>query len=122
MAEFEATRNGLSRRDLLKRGALAGGLAWTAPLVRSVWTPAYAQSGNFEACCQCSQSPPFPRVEEGLSCESCAQYCLGHGGVKVYTRGVGCLKLGQGCRPTDTCPQIPCAWEQQGPQKLKRAR
>ena len=36
---------GLSRRDLIKRGVIAGGLAWTAPvLVQSMTSPAGAQT------------------------------------------------------------------------------
>ena len=38
-------QRGLSRRDLIKRGVIAGGLAWTAPvLVQSITSPAGAQT------------------------------------------------------------------------------
>jgi hypothetical protein len=121
MDEFEAPRR-VSRRDLLKRGAVAGGLLWTAPVIQSLRTPAFAASGDFEACCQCSQSPPFPGIKVGLSCTDCAAACAAHGGVRSYTRGVGCAVVGHGCAPTDTCPELPCAWESTGPQKLKRTK
>ena len=40
-------RGGLSRRDIIKRGAIAGGVAWTAPLlIESIASPAGAISGG----------------------------------------------------------------------------
>ena len=47
---------GLSRRELLRRGAIAGGtLLWVAPTIQSLAPVASAQelSGSFRACCQC---------------------------------------------------------------------
>ena len=40
----QRTTNGLSRRQLLTRGAIAGGLVWAAPVIRS--TAAYATTAN----------------------------------------------------------------------------
>jgi hypothetical protein len=40
----EAAPSGLSRRQLLTRGAIAGGLVWAAPVIRS--TAAYATTAN----------------------------------------------------------------------------
>jgi hypothetical protein len=34
---------GLTRRELIRRGAIAGGLAWSAPMLQSLGTPAFAQ-------------------------------------------------------------------------------
>src|SRR5206468_13009371 len=44
---------GLSRRELLRRGAIAGGtLVWAAPVLRSLNTPAYAAGLTpFHSCC-----------------------------------------------------------------------
>jgi hypothetical protein len=40
-------RSGISRRDLIKRSAIAGGIAWTAPLIiDSIASPAGAISGG----------------------------------------------------------------------------
>ena len=36
--------NGLSRRDLIKRGAVVGGVVWAAPVVSSMANPAFASS------------------------------------------------------------------------------
>jgi hypothetical protein len=35
-------RRGLTRRDLIKRGAVAGGVIWAAPVIESLVSPAYA--------------------------------------------------------------------------------
>lgn len=43
--EPDQSDRSVSRRDLLRRGAIAGGLAWTAPLViQSLTVPAGAQT------------------------------------------------------------------------------
>jgi hypothetical protein len=121
MAEPEMGRERLTRRDALRRGAVAGGaLLWTAPVIHSLATPAYAATPGSEACCQCSRTPPFPGLLKGLTCAECADRCAGHGGVKSFTRGAGCLAVGQACVPSDACPQVPCAWGSKGPQRLKR--
>jgi hypothetical protein len=50
---------GLTRRDLLRRGAVVGGtLLWAAPAVQSITQPAFAQeqTGSVRyACCWCKQ-------------------------------------------------------------------
>lgn len=43
----EETRTGISRRQLIKRGAVVGGAAiWVPPVVQSLRLPAYAQVGS----------------------------------------------------------------------------
>jgi hypothetical protein len=48
---------GLSRRQLLKRGAVVGGtLMWAAPTIQSLASPAFAQMGaspGRHGCCYC---------------------------------------------------------------------
>lgn len=48
---------GISRRSLLRRGAVVGGtLMWTAPMVKSLTPAAFAQQGpspGASACCYC---------------------------------------------------------------------
>lgn len=58
----ETTSGGLSRRNLLKKGAIAGGIAWTAPVISSLATPAAAavqgpSPGSF-SCCHCYNGSP----------------------------------------------------------------
>lgn len=43
---------GISRRELLRRGAVVGGtLAWATPLIQSLTPPAYAQMGPSPGTC-----------------------------------------------------------------------
>ena len=47
---------GLTRRDLLRRGAVVGGtLLWVAPVIQSITPPAFAQqtSPALVSCCKC---------------------------------------------------------------------
>jgi hypothetical protein len=123
MPQVEASRRGLTRRDVLRRGAVAGGtLLWAAPVIQSIRTPAYAASPEYEACCQCAKPPPFPGVLKGLSCADCAEACIGHGGVRLYTRGIGCQARDQTCIPTNSCGPVPCAWESNGPEQPRRIK
>jgi hypothetical protein len=121
MPQLEASR-GMTRRDVLRRAAVAGGtLLWAVPVIQSIRTPAYAASQELHACCQCAK-PPFPGVLKGLSCADCAAACIGHGGVRLYTRGIGCQARDQTCVPTDSCQRVPCAWESNGPEKPRRIK
>jgi hypothetical protein len=62
---------GLTRRDLLRRGAIVGGtLLWAAPAVQSITKPAYANTVQGSAryyCCYCWR----PTKPGGTSC-TCA--------------------------------------------------
>src|SRR5437763_17209287 len=40
----EREQQGLSRRDVIKRAAVVGAVAWTAPVISSIRTPAFAAS------------------------------------------------------------------------------
>jgi hypothetical protein len=95
----------LSRRDLLKRGAVVGGLMWTAPVVLSIRTPAYAQSPELHACCQCNEPYPWPALVDGVDCQECQDFCDGHGGVKMYRRGSICSATNAVCDDRPECPQ-----------------
>jgi hypothetical protein len=35
---------GVTRREIIKRAAIAGGVAWAAPVIQSITTPAFAQT------------------------------------------------------------------------------
>ncbi len=66
---------GLSRRDVLKRGGIVAGVAWTAPVLMSVMTPAAAVSPcppNTQACTTTSGSTiccPIPA--SGIPPDTC---------------------------------------------------
>lgn len=42
---------GVSRRDLLKRGAVVGAVVWAAPVVQSLSSPAFAQAAGGSPLC-----------------------------------------------------------------------
>ena len=87
---------GLTRRDLLRRGAVVGGtLLWVAPAIQSLSPAARAQNSDVGserfACCSCSGRPQHsdkctndggpeghPPADEPqfLSDEGCRDYCL----------------------------------------------
>jgi hypothetical protein len=68
---------GLTRRDLLRRGAVVGGtLLWAAPAVQSITQPAFAgeQNGTVRhACCFCTN----PTKQQQFPAEA---HCDGLGG------------------------------------------
>ena len=88
MADQE--KNGLNRREFLRKAAITGTIAWAIPVVQSVAaTPAYAQqlspgcpqsddpagsggscTGTCHAVCQANTSPP---TDCGTSCASVCQ-------------------------------------------------
>jgi hypothetical protein len=91
---------GLSRRDLLRRGAVVGGtLLWAAPAVQSITQPAFAQeqTGSVRyACCWCRHGKFAPSVTCGTQGSSgplasdadCERYCKevnGGGGHEFHT-------------------------------------
>jgi hypothetical protein len=45
------SHDGVSRREILKRAAIAGGVAWAAPVIQSITTPAFAQVSPFCTGC-----------------------------------------------------------------------
>lgn len=116
------SRPRLSRRDLLRRGAVVGGLIWTAPVIQSVASPAFAASPEYLSCCQCGEAPGFESKVGPLTCADCRAYCAGHKGVKVYARGTDCISADKICVPTDHCPKVPCAWQGTGPVELEPIR
>jgi hypothetical protein len=103
VAEPGETQKGLTRRDLLKRGAVAGAIVWSAPIVLSIRTPAYA--ATFHACCQCNDAFPWPALVNGVTCQQCQDFCTGHGGVQVYRKGSVCSATNAVCDDRAECPQ-----------------
>lgn len=63
----EAT--GTSRRDILKRSAIVGGLLWAAPVVAGLGTAAYADPSL--NCCQFSNPAPACTHQSGLPKPEC---------------------------------------------------
>lgn len=116
-------RRGISRRDLLKRGAIVGGtLLWAAPVVESLAAPAFASTSPvFQSCCECAGTKNGNTVYYALvddyDCATCESACpnaappgvtSGHM-VKLY-HGTNCQTQGGTnsgmCAVVSTCPDI----------------
>jgi hypothetical protein len=83
---------GLSRRQLLKRGAVVGGtLMWATPLIQTIGSPAFAHdvpgTPRF-GCCECTGCPSPPGNPQGLFCAE--NGCLGQAGCEAFCARNGC--------------------------------
>jgi hypothetical protein len=100
--DSETPNNRISRRRMLKRIGAAGAVAWSAPILSSVRTPAFAQYGP----------PPQPQCA-GATCLTFAQCSLTNPDCVCVTTGTGtgtcvpgstqCAPLSD-CGPGNTCP------------------
>ena len=73
---------GLTRREVLRRGAIVGGtLLWVTPAIQSLTPNAYAhhQVGSFKACCQCTGTRSHPKgcSVDAISYNECFDRCGG---------------------------------------------
>jgi hypothetical protein len=114
MAEIEGSgknrETGITRRELIKRGAFVGGtVVWATPVIQSVASPAMAQRGSPDCgCCYCFNGPPDnptddlcnengdsgPRADPA----ACAAFCAGQG----FADSHQCSEFVGGC----ACHQI----------------
>jgi hypothetical protein len=111
MPELGESREGLTRRDLLKRTAVAGAIAWSAPVILSIRTPAYAASPGIRSCCQCVTPGDSnePCESDHFTCEACQSFCEGKGGILKYAQGEGCSCIRGVCTGFDgPCDQKAC--------------
>ncbi|MGH2699632.1 MAG: hypothetical protein ACRDJL_10630 [Actinomycetota bacterium] len=79
---------GVSRREMLRRSAIAGGtLLWAAPVIQTL-TPTLAQAGSMSVnkCCFCSNArrkalPPTQCINNGMppNADACRAVCTGLG-------------------------------------------
>ena len=68
---------GLTRRDLMKRGAIVGGtLLWAAPVIQSITAPS-AYAASLHACCQCARrnKSGVRCAQDDISPSECAAQC-----------------------------------------------
>ena len=84
----------ISRRSLIKKGAIAGGaMMWATPVVQSLTMPAGAATPEHN-CCSCNQDiiPGFVTcVSNGITQAECDNLCSTLGGVKAYNAPGNCL-------------------------------
>ena len=89
---------GISRRQLMKRGAVVGGtILWAAPVIQSLSAPAFAQTNTPKpdnTCCACKQ----PNPQTGAHCQTngftqaqCDAFCGGANNVESYTQNADCI-------------------------------
>jgi hypothetical protein len=86
---------GMSRRDLLRRGAVVGGaLLWVAPAIQSLTPPAYAQTVSVQAhtCCSCYKKGPtgVQCQQDHFTYEACVATCGRVSNVREYKVGWLC--------------------------------
>ena len=77
---------GISRRDLLKRSAVAGGVIWAAPVLTS--GTAWGQAST----CDCDGSPVYTKIAgvAGNDAQTCNNQCLNPDNLPSI--GFGCLQ------------------------------
>lgn len=78
MTEQERREKGVSRRTALKRIGAAGAIAWVAPVVSSLTTPAYAGTVVDSGCTDCAGDFCTGQGSCGEGC-GCAQRVDGAG-------------------------------------------
>jgi hypothetical protein len=94
---------GMSRRDLFRRGAVLGGaLVWVSPAIRSITSPAYAQTPSVRvtSCCACIKRTKHNNQTlcvEDLTLVDCQDFC-GAGNLESYLVAAECNSAGN-CVP-----------------------
>lgn len=126
--ERDSSPNRIDRREALKRGAIVTGAAWTAPVLLSMRSPAFAQypPGCEEGCryvIQLQDPPPYtcgPCVTDPGCAHSCTgdDFCSGPSCARVtsieledgFVRFCTDCQLQGGETVCETCPGgVPCA-------------
>jgi hypothetical protein len=89
---------GMSRRDLLRRGAVLGGtLAWITPAIQSLTAPAFANTPSEleTTCCACRKRTPTGNLcTEDLTLADCQAFCVREGNVEAFVVGGICNSYG----------------------------
>jgi hypothetical protein len=112
---------GVSRRELMRRGAVVGGtLLWTAPVVQSLSPKAFAaQSPAVSVCCFCTNTARSKcRCFNGGSlpghkstADGCKKYCAGLGlsvsQFQITTSG--CFECSSTGHCDGGCKKVPCS-------------
>lgn len=67
----------ISRRTLIKAGAIVGGTVWAAPVIDSFVSPAFASGSSQYGCCACYNADGvlISGAADGLTAASCAAFC-----------------------------------------------
>lgn len=91
---------GISRRDLLKRSAVAGGVLWVTPALTS--GTAWGQTGS----CDCDGSPVYTKIagSSGSDAQTCNNQCLNPDDIQGV--GFDCLEKNGYVASTQTSNDI----------------
>lgn len=90
---------GISRRQLIRRGAVVGGtVLWAAPVVQSLTTPALGQTLYDGQGCPCNATACALRVSGLVSLTACGNPCVADAQVNV---GGGTITSGTLCATTE---------------------
>lgn len=86
----------LTRREVLRRGAVVGGtLLWVTPAIQSLTPNAFAvqQVGSFKACCQCTGTRAHPAgcSVDAISYDECFQRCGGPSRARYFVGRYTCV-------------------------------
>jgi len=109
--------SGVSRREVLKRGAIAGGVLWAAPVIQTIVAPSAMAAGSpgVGACCECKAPKPPLNLTcsvDDPSCTDCITIiCSGQDNFSRYFVGDGCGCTSQApkkCIPGPRCVQQNC--------------
>jgi hypothetical protein len=100
---------GISRRELMRRGAIVGGtLLWATPVIQSLSPPAFAQATPEQcSCCCCANPIPVPGgmiqcTTDSFTQTFCTAFCAAAGGPKPGSAGfctgnVDCDDINNSC-------------------------
>ncbi len=84
----------ISRREMLRRGAVVGGtLLWATPVIQSISGTAFAGHGeglgHYNSCCECTTNGPtgFQCGVDMFSKDACDDFCGGNDNVAFYGTG-----------------------------------
>jgi len=104
---------GLSRREVIKRGALAAGVAvWSGPVIQSVTAPASAASVVVRTCCSCKKANPHRGTVnicavDHFTCATCVNFCGSVRNVFEFRTGTSCACIPTGARRIPRCAPMP---------------
>ena len=104
-----------SRRDVIKRAGVVGGLVLTSPLIQSISAPAYAVSCTYPQA-DCGGGVCVNLLTNKANCGSCGNLCQGANGVcaagacqctptsqLTACAGRSCGSVSDGCSGTYNC-------------------
>jgi hypothetical protein len=84
----------ISRRTLIKGGAIVGGTIWAAPVIDSFVSPAFASGSRQYGCCACydPSGALIAGAADDLTSSNCVSFCQsvvsgGHGSYVLFNSG-----------------------------------